>query len=228
MKMNLFDYPKKAAFGRPVPKNKIYENTSPSSALKQYFISQVQQIVWEYKLAPETINLPQTKSVPELQIFRIVLKEDELKHDVLRCIDKAIPFPIIFELHFEGKTKVVAAYKRPSLADNSKWVLSDYFETTWISNDITRAFLPIALDLEMLYAHLLSPLMPFPAHPGESLQAYVERMESIRSQEREIEKCHSRLRKEKQFAHKVTINAELRILKQKLEGLTRYVAVVVQ
>ena len=36
------------------------------------------------------------------------------------------------------------------------------------------------------------------------------------------------LRKEKQFAHKVTINAELRILKQKLEGLTRYVAVVVQ
>ncbi len=211
-----------------MPKNKIYEHTSPSSTIKQYFIRQVQQIVWEYKLAPETINLPQTKSVPELQIFRIVLKENELKHDVLRCIDKAIPFPIIFELYFEGKTKVVAAYKRPSLTDNSKWVLSDYFETSWLSNDIVRAPLPISLDLEMLYAHFLSPLMPFPAHPGELLQAYVERMESIRSQEREIEKCHSRLQKEKQFAHKVTINAELRILKQNLKDLTRSVALVAQ
>lgn len=70
--------------------------------------------------------------------------------------------------------------------------------------------------------------MPFPAHPGESLQAYVERIELVRSQEREIEKCHSRLLKEKQFAHKVTINAELRILKQKYKDLTRSVAVVAQ
>lgn len=228
MKMILFDYPKKTAFGRPVPKNKIYEHTGPSSSLKQYFIKQVQQIVWEYKLAPETINLPSTKSVPELQIFRITLKEDELKHDVLRCIDKAIPFPIIFELCFDEKTKVVAAYKRPSLADHSKWVISDYFETDWIPNAIARACLPMAIDLEMLYAQFLSPLMPFPAHSGELLQAYVERMEAIRFQKREIEKCHSRLRKEKQFAHKVTINAELRKLKQKLEDLTRSVAVVAQ
>lgn len=226
MKMNLFEYPQKAAFGRPVPKNKIYEHSNPSSSLKQYFISQVHQIFWEYKLAPETINLPQTKSVPELQVFKVLLKENELKHDVLRCIDKAIPFPIIFELHFEEKTKVVAGYKRPSLADNSKWVLSDYFESNWIPNEKARMPLPESLDLETLYAHFLSTLMPFPVLPGEILQAYMERMELICFQQKEIEKCHSRLRKEKQFSYKVAINAELRSLKQKLEDLTRSVAVV--
>lgn len=226
--MSLFDYPKRAVFARMVPKIKIYEHTSPSSSLKRCFISQVNQIVWEYKLAPETVNLPHTRSVPELQIFKIFLKESALKHDVLHCIDKAIPFPIIFELCFEDKTKVIAAHKRPSLADSSKWVVSDYFETAWLPSNTVRTPLPMVLDLEMLYAHLLNHLMPFPARPGEVLQAHVERMESIHTHQREIEKCHSRLRKEKQFANKVMINAELRVLKQEFEKLTRSVAVVRQ
>ena len=49
-----FDYPKGAAFGRVVPKNKIYEHAGASAALKDLFITQVDQIVWRFKLAPET------------------------------------------------------------------------------------------------------------------------------------------------------------------------------
>ena len=56
----LFEYPKSSAFGRIVPKSKIYEHVSPSKALKELFVGQVDQIVWQYKLAPETINLRQT------------------------------------------------------------------------------------------------------------------------------------------------------------------------
>ena len=65
------------------------------------------------------------------------------------------------------------------------------------------------------------PLMPYPARPGEDLQKRVERMELICLKQRELDRCEARLRKEKQFNRKVSINAELRDLKQKLEGLTR-------
>jgi len=41
----------------------------------------------------------------------------------------------------------------------------------------------------------------------------------IRAQERDIERCETRLRKEKQFNRKVEINAELRELKKLLTGL---------
>ena len=34
----LFDYPKNAAFGRVLPKNKIYEHGSVSSAVRQLFV----------------------------------------------------------------------------------------------------------------------------------------------------------------------------------------------
>jgi len=221
----LFDYPKSAAFGRVLPKNKIYEHASPSTAVKNLFVRQVEQIMWQFKLARETVNLKGTPSVPEIQIFSITLKTGELKYDVLQCIDRAIPFPILFELRYEGKIRAVAAFKRPSDADKSKWVVSDYFESAWLPSEAPRTALPVVFDLEALYARLLAPLMPFPARPGEGLQACVERMEQIRSRQRELDKCEAHLRKEKQFNRKVAINAELRALKQEIETLTRLLPV---
>ena len=217
MKSVLFEYPKSSAFGRIVPKSKIYEHVSPSKALKELFVGQVDQIVWQYKLAPETINLRQTPSVPEIEIFTIILKDGELKHDVLRSIDQAIAFPLLFELLYGDKCKVIAAYKRPSEADSAKWVVSDYFESAWLPIETPSKPLPVVLDLEALYEHLLASLMPFPSRNGERLQQRVERMSTIRFKQREMEKCESRLRKEKQFNRKVEINAELRELKRELQ-----------
>ena len=217
----LFKYPGSAAFGHVLPKSKIYEQGSPTRATKELFVRQVEKIRWEYKLAPETINLKGTSDVPEIQVFSITLKEGDLKAEVLRCIDQAIPFPIFFELRYDGKVKPVCAYKRPREGDSMQWVTSEYFDTGWMPTDTTRTPLPIAFDLETLYGHLLSPLLPYPARSDESLHARVERMESIRIKQRELACCSVRLRKEKQFNRKIAINAELRELKQKLENLTR-------
>ena len=70
----LFSYPPQAAFGRPLPKNKLYEKSGANTRLKDLFVSQVDQIVWQYKLAPETINLTARPGVPEVQVFSIHLK----------------------------------------------------------------------------------------------------------------------------------------------------------
>ena len=75
----------------------------------------LEQIVWQYKLAPETVNLKPSRAVPEIQVFRITLKTGELKHDVLYCIDRAIPFPILFEVRYEEKIKAIAAFNGPAM-----------------------------------------------------------------------------------------------------------------
>ena len=212
-------YPKQAVFGRTLPKNKIYEHSGANTRLKDLFVEQVEQIVWQYKLAPETINLPARPGVPELQIFSIQLKTLELNMDVLRCIDGAVQFPIIFELSFDGRTKVIAAYKRPNESDASRWVMSDYFTTAWLPSDYERAAMPLALDLGGLYELMLHRLIPTPARPQESLADLVARVELIAAKQREVEKAASRLAKEKQFNRKVEINAKLRILKIELEKL---------
>ena len=214
------NYPKQAVFGRTLPKNKIYEHSGATTRLKDLFVEQVEQIVWQYKLAPETINLPARPGVPELQIFSIQLKTSELNLDVVRCIDGAVQFPIIFELSFDGRTKVIAAYKRPNESDASRWVMSDYFTTGWLPSDCERAAMPLALDLGGLYEQTLHRLIPTPARPRESLADLVVRVELVEAKQREVEKAASRLAKEKQFNRKVEINAHLRQLKKELEELT--------
>ena len=215
------NYPKQAAFGRTLPKNKIYEHSAANTRLKDFFVEQVEQIVWQYKLAPETINLPAKPGVPEVQVFAIQLKTPELNLDVLRCIDIAIQFPIIFELSFDGRTQVIAAYKRPNDSDASRWVLSDYFATDWLLSDIDRAAMPLALDLGGFYEQVLHRLIPMPARPQESLADLVARVELLATKQREVEKAASRLAKEKQFNRKVGINAQLRQLKTEIEELSR-------
>lgn len=216
----LIAYPKQAAFGRVLPKNKIYEHSGANTRLKDLFVKQVEQIVWQYKLAPETLHLPARPGVPEIQIFSIQLKTSELHGDVLRCIDGAIPFPIVFELTFDGRTQVTAAYKRPNEADASRWVLSDYFASGWLPTDSERTAMPVALHLGGLYEQLLHRLMPWPARPQETLAELVARVEQAQAKQRELNKTQARLAKEKQFNRKVEINATLRQLTHELQGLT--------
>ncbi len=162
--MTLFAWPKAAAFDRVVPKRKIYEHGAVGSALKERFVQQVEQITWAYKLAPETVNLPAAETVTEIQVFRVTLKGAELDRVVLKAIDRAIPFPLIFELIQGTQIKVAAAYKRSShskdgSANISRWRIGNYFETDWQPEHTTRQPLPVALDMGSLYEQLLGPLV---------------------------------------------------------------------
>ena len=219
-----FEYPRAAAFGRVVPKNRIYEHAGASTALRDLFVTQVDQIVWKYKLAPETTNLAATKTDGEIQVFGISLRTGKLDDDVLRAIDRAIPFPLIFELSWSGKRKAVAAFKRPSDSDSTKWVVSGYFTTDWTPDDAARRPLPVALNLGGLYDALITALMPkstLEAEPaGEDIQARVARMEAIRTKTREVDRIKARLAREKQFNKRVAINAELRAARRELERLS--------
>lgn len=220
MSQALFEYPQQAALYRVLPKSKIYENTNPSNVLRQKFITQVDKIIWQYKLASETINLAARNGISEIQVFIIFLKVPELNDAVLRCIDEAIPFPIFFEIIFEDKVKVIAAYKRLSDVDTKKLVVEAYFETNWQSAGEKRTALPIALDLAGLYEKMLRRLIPLPPRKEESLKDQVERLAHIRNIQGEYQKIENWIAKEKQFNRKVELNARLRILKNELKTLT--------
>lgn len=226
----LIGYPERARVGRVVPKNRIVVSGAPGRRVRDQVTNQVARITWQHKLAQETLNLKGSKAVPEIQIFRLALKpagvSDELPVAVLRCIDRAIGFPIIFELtssREDGATRdairVAATYKRPSEADASKWVIDDYFATDWLPADTPRAPLPVALDLPRLYEQLLRELLPIQAWPGETMAALVERHGRITAKQRECRQLEARIQREKQFNRKVELNGQLRALKAELDTL---------
>ena len=218
MKM-LYKFPKAAAFGKMIAKSKIYENIKVSTKIKDLFVEGIEKIIWSYKLSSETINIPASVDVQEIQILTVSLRTEKLSHDVLHMIDKAIPSPILFELQYGDKTKYAACYKRRNEADRSKWVVSSYFQSDWLHVGTTTTELPVKLNMEALYQSLLESLSPLPPRQEESLNGLFLRVDSLRDKEREARKLRHRMKKEKQFNRRVELNQILNVLKQEIEGL---------
>jgi len=226
----LFDYPARTALGRVVPKTRIYAAGKPGRRVRDKIAQQVARIVWQYKLAPETLNLKASRAVPEIQVFTLALKPsgvtEELPDDILRCIDRAIGFPLIFELTASredgaarDQLRVAASYKRRNEAEAGKWVVGEYFATEWLPADAPRAPLPVALDLAQLYEQMLRQLIPLPGRKGESIEALVERHRELAVKQRDCRRLEARLHREKQFNRKIELNRQLRELMAELSAL---------
>ena len=217
---SLFAYPKAAAFGRVVPKQRFYQHTDINPKVRELFVREVQRITWAYKLAPETIGVSGSPSVPEIQVFAVDLKDLDLHDEVLGAIDRAVKFPIIFEVRREragmAEVRVVAAHK--VLGAHTPKV-SAYFACGWQGQDAVRAPLPPAVNLAGLYAQLLSPMLPAPVRPGEELSVTIDRMEAVRRVEREVGALEKRLRVEPQFNRKVELRRQIRDRTDELTNL---------
>lgn len=217
----MFIYPAKAAFNRVLPKTKIYANAKPTKSIKDKFVSQISEIVWKYKLSPDTTNLSARDGFTEIQIFEIDLKEPELGTDVLAVIDKAIPYPIFFQLRYDDQVKGVAAFKRPAEDGSGTWVIEEYFETGWTNATSPATPLPVALDLKALYEQMLLTYIDLPPCNGETFASLVERVRQIRKYRRELKALEAKMNSEKQFNRKVELNAKVRSLQSQLTALTK-------
>lgn len=217
----LYQWPSLARFGRVVPKNKFYDHGKITANVRGKFVAEVQRITWAYKLADATIHLRSDPAVPEIQVFSIDAKADDVSDAVLIAIDRAVQFPVIFEIVSghggEPRTRMVAAHKQIGGAAPR---LSSYFSTDWLPVDTPRVPLPTALDLPGLYGALLAPLMPVARIPGEPIADTAARVDELRKVEREVAALERRLRNELQFNRKVEIRRQLRDRTVALIGLT--------
>ena len=139
--------------------------------------------------------------------------------DVLRTIDKAIPFPTIFQLKYNDQLQIKSAYKRVSESDNSKWIVDSYFSTAWLPEDTQKQKLPIVLNLEKLYEEIIKSLMPIKLQENKPLKEQIEDVNKIQLLQKQYAQLKSKRDKEKQFNKKVELNKELKELKNKIQEL---------
>lgn len=217
-----FRWPAAAKVDRDLPKERLYKEGGVSASVRRRFIDEVQRVRWAYKLGEESVHLPATDDVPELQVFEIELKSDDVSDAVLASIDKAVPSPIIFELHrtHAGRREVqsVAAPKRHG--QTSTWV-GEYLRSGWTVDLSFREPLPPAIDLHGLYSQLMFTLLPIAPRRGEDLPAALQRVAASRRLQREIRTLDVRMRREPQFNRKVALRHELEALRTELDALLR-------
>jgi hypothetical protein len=215
----MFAYPPYTRFGKVVPKTRLHAAASSNKHTRDLFTAEVSEIIWLHKLSPETLRLPARHGITEIQVFALHLKSKELDPAILRTLDKAIPFPLLVEIHYGDAIRFGATYKRPSEADPKKWVIEGSFLLDWKPADTPRLPLPIALDLASLHDQLIASHVPHSGRPGESLSDLVARHHALQSKQREASQLEVRLRREKQFARKVELNQQLRNIRSQLSSL---------
>ena len=218
MAERLYKWPVAAKLGSRVPKEKFYEYGNVSTAIRGKLVSEVQRITWAYKLAESTINLPGSVSVPEIQVFHIDAKAGDVDDQVLATIDKAVQYPLIFEVMREiadgPQVRMVAAHKQLTSGASR---LSGYFSTGWLPADAERQSLPIAISLAALYVAVLDPLAPVAARPGEETAQIADRFATVEKLEREIAVLERKLRTEPQLNRKIEMRRALMAKQYEIE-----------
>lgn len=224
-----YKYPKSTKVNRVLPKNKLYEQGKVNSAIRELFVTQVEQITWANKLSPQTLNIEAHEQIKEIQIFKVVLKGEELSEEVLLTIDKAIQHPIIFEVTSHSQhIRAIACFK--AIGTNGGITLSEYYSSSWqkrIENSNSeststdnRQNLPLTLNIKALYEQLLASLLPYPLKKNETFPELIKRIDAINMLNKQQQQITKKLSNEKQFKNKVKINAELKHIKQELKQLT--------
>jgi len=191
-----FKLPRAAFVNKFIPKNKFYDKAALSAKLQKEFVDKIQKITWKYKLAESTVGITKTDKVIEIQIFEIELKEQVIPKNVLKVIDKAIPYQILYRFIYKENEAYGITLKEDKNAES-------YYFTEWNEKKI---FDFTGIDLEKVYQRIVKTFIRSEVQTKSSFNEIIDTDNKIKSLENEIDALGSRISKEKQFNRKVEMN----------------------
>lgn len=213
--------PKSTEFNKRIPKQKFYDNLTVSPTLKRSFVDQIRIIYWANKIAPATLNLAEGKNVTEIEVFHIRLNQETLDENVLKQIDREIPYHILFILEYDGKYKAVMGYKEAAGSGKAAFKVDRYYQTEWLPETELPVHLE-GLSIDAVYENFVRQIagdVLQAATPQESLQESVARDDRRDALQKQINKLQAKIRKEKQLNRQMEMNAELKRLRKELNTL---------
>lgn len=213
--------PKSTEFNKRIPKQKFYDNLTVSPTLKRSFVDQIRMIYWANKIASSTVNLAEGKNVTEIEVFHIRLNQETLDENVLKQIDREIPYHILFVLEYDGKYKAVMGYKEAAGSGKATFKVDRYYQTEWLPETELPVHLE-GLSIDAVYENFVRQIagdVLQAATPQESLKESVARDDRRDALQKQINKLQAKIRKEKQLNRQMEMNAELKRLRKELNTL---------
>ena len=214
----MLDLPKSTEFNKRIPKQKFYENMYISPKLKKVFVEQVKIIYWRNKIATSTANLAEGTNVTELEVFEIKLNSQLLDEELLRQIDRVIPYHILFLLEYQGKYQAWIGYKEILISKNNSIKINDYYHTDW--DDLENLSLKMeGLSIDKVYENYIRQIAGEKLKTidtEETLKESIERNERRQFLQKQIDVLNVKIQKEKQLNRKMEMNTELKRLKKEI------------
>lgn len=198
----MFELPKDCYVNKFLPKKIFYEKVGVSSGVKDEFVNLVDRITWLYKLSPDTIGIPKTDSIEEIQIFQIEVKEKRIPLSVIKTITKGVQYKVLFLI------KCGDDFCYSIKAD-------DIYISEW-TDDIKFDF--NAINLEIVYENIVKKIIK----EEDNTKRFEEIIEDKNIKNdllKKINQLKQKIKNEKQFNRKNELNMELNKLLEQMEVL---------
>jgi len=202
----MFTLPTSTIVNRVIPKS-AFDKFSDSRQ-KRLFIDKVNKIRWLNKLSVDTINLVGVE-VKEIQLIEIELRQKDLIPDLLKIIDKAIPYHILFILKYGDLYLLSASQKHIHPGNENLSVIDWTFSTGWIEKDLMCQEFNLKKSLDFVFADMIYQIAGKPRSTELNITSLINQEQTIKQLSRRIEKLKSEIKKCRQFNKKVDLNLEL-------------------
>lgn len=193
----------KCEVNKIIPKKIFLEKLNISPVLKQEFIHKIERIYWKYKISENTINVPKTIDIEEIEIFEIILKEKDNCQNIIKIITKNIQYPILFKICYNDEVQYAIKYNE------------DIYFSNW-NEEIEFNF--NGIDLNIVYENIIRSVTNI-SKLNNNIDDELEKSKKLKEIQKEIERLESKMKAEKQFNKKVELNKKIIELKCKLEQI---------
>jgi len=237
--------PASCALGKTIFKKQFYDNAGLSTTDKKLITNNVEKVIWQYCLKPDTINIQsyvdEGQEYLEVQVIEARLKDKARHQRIAEIIMRAIPYPMILQLTLSDEMMVVAGLPRMNLADRQKHTIDDFVYSPWIDctqltppdrdflNSVQASHLSVT-NFYRYYSDFIAQLHLFNAAklvgktlPNQDPQKAQKAYEEITGLEKELVSLRAQMKKETMFNRKVELNILIKKKQQKIENLIKQI-----
>jgi hypothetical protein len=216
----MLNFPKSTEFGKKVPKEKFYTRLEMNTVMKRFFIENIEQIIWRYKLAPSTLNVSTGINVVEIDVLEINLKSKNYTQAVFEFMDKNLPHHTVFMLTCAGEVQLLIYYKEAIENRAGKFKITANYKTEWKPQDQIQLTID-GLNMDKVYesfvAQVADTKIKVEAH--ENVKDAILQAQARLKLEKEIAALEVKIQNEKQFNIQVKLSTKLKRVKTERNNL---------
>lgn len=203
----MLNFPKSAAVGQPLYKEKLIDKLTLSAALKESLKDDVRRFTITHELSEKSINIPKGERVSAVFVIEVALKRRDVDNRLIEATAKQLERNILFVLRHENDGQLALFYGK-------------LYKTEWMNVDRLTADIS-GLNFDEVWDGFIAQiaLNVKPEVDAAPVAEQLARQEEIAKLKREIERLESKARSERQPKKKYEIVGRVNELKKKLEGL---------
>ncbi|MFC1712480.1 DUF4391 domain-containing protein [Candidatus Poribacteria bacterium] len=233
--------PEACQLGKRVFKRLFHENAELNATDKKAFQEDIDTIIWQYTLKPNTIPIQayedDQREYLEVAVLQVDLKTQKRIGRIAEVMHRAIPYPLVVVFAFGMMCALSLAHKRFSQAEKGAIVAEEFIITDWIDlsapTPVQQAFLDSLAVSTLSYTHFFafySALVDRCIAVECARLSGEYRLESaaakLQNRREQLAACHelevriaeykTAIKKEAQFNRQVELNTKIKELEKQL------------